>query len=124
MKKANFFWFFVSILVLVILFALAIVGYWVEYGKIGDKRNLKKKLVEAIDEDHPDIIPIESRKYKWALFLASFSISRNFHEIFTRNYRSIRDRRFDVFDGLRVHMISWIILGHTYVIGHEFSLTN
>jgi len=63
---------------------------------------------------------IEKRKKGWALFLYSFSLSRNFEEIFTRSYKTIKDRKFDVFDGLRVFMMSWIILGHIYSLGNEY----
>jgi hypothetical protein len=82
--------------------------------------NTKHSLVEAVDEDNPDQILIEKRKKAWALFLYSFSLSRNFEEIFTRSYKTIKDRKFDVFDGLRVFMMSWIILGHIYSLGNEY----
>ena len=98
---------------------ISIVGHFIENGKIGDKQNMST-LVEVVDEDDPDHVTIESRKEKWALFIYSFSISRNFQEIFTRSYKSIRDRKFDVFDGLRVQMMAWIVLGHCYLMGNIY----
>jgi hypothetical protein len=99
-------------------------GYIVETTSIGDKINSKSTLVEAIDEDNPDQVLIEKRKETWARVIYSFSIQRNFEEIFTRSYKSIKDRKFDIFDGLRVLMMSWIILGHCYMLGNEYGQTS
>jgi hypothetical protein len=103
---------------------LSVMGYAVEASTLGDKINTKNSLVEAVDEDNPEQIIIEKRKKRWALFIYSFSIQRNFEEIFSRSYKSIRDKKFDIFDGLRVFMMSWIILGHCYMLGNEYSQTS
>lgn len=103
---------------------LSVMGYAVEASTLGDKINTKNSLVEAVDEDNPEQIIIEKRKKRWALFIYSFSIQRNFEEIFSRSYKSIRDKKFDIFDGLRVFMMSWIILGHCYMLGNEYGQTS
>jgi hypothetical protein len=106
--------------VIIVLILLTVIGQIVENTSLGDKFNTKHSLVEAIDEDNPEQILIEKRKKGWALFFYSFSLSRNFEEIFTRSYKTIKDRKFDIFDGLRVFMMSWIILGHIYTLGIEY----
>jgi len=103
-----------------VLILLTVIGQIVENTSLGDKFNTKHSLVEAIDEDNPEQILIEKRKKGLALFFYSFSLSRNFEEIFTRSYKTIKDRKFDIFDGLRVFMMSWIILGHIYTLGNEY----
>ena len=77
-------------------------------------------MVEAVDEDNPHKVSTESKKKRWALFIYIFSNSRNFREIFSKPYKTIRDRKFEVFDGLRVQMIGWIILGHVYLLGRAY----
>jgi hypothetical protein len=77
-------------------------------------------MVERVEEDNNSKIIIESRKKKWALIFYSFSISRNFDEIFFKPYKSIKDKKFQVFDGLRVHMILWAMLGHLYLLGCQY----
>lgn len=105
--------------ILGIIILLSIFGYIIGHSKIGNKDHLSH-MVEAIDEDNPNKISIDQRKKKWALFFYSFSFSRNFREIFVRSYKTIRDRKFDVFDGLRVFMQSWIILGFCYLMGNVY----
>ena len=78
------------IVVFLIILVLTLFGYFVETGTIGDKRH-QSSMVEAVDEDNPERVSVESRKKKWALFILSFSITRNFHEIFTRQYKTVRD---------------------------------
>ena len=112
--------FIIGILVLIILVLLSICGLIVEKTSLGDKPASKKSLVEAVDEDNPDQVLIEKKKRSWALFLYSFSLSRNFDEIFIRPNKSIKDKKFEVFDGLRVVMMSWIVLGNTYYLGREY----
>lgn len=111
--------FYLTCLIFVGLIVVSLIGYGVGKSSIGDRERISN-LVEAIDEDNPSRVSTESRKKRWALFLYSFSVSRNFREIFTKPYKTIRDRKFDVFDGLRVQMISWIILGHVYLIAREY----
>jgi hypothetical protein len=55
------------------IFFLAILGYAVETTSFGDKINMKNSLVEAIDEDNPEQVLIETKKKTWALILYSFS---------------------------------------------------
>ena len=105
---------------MVFLILLTLIGQIVEQTSLGDKINTKHSLVEAVDEDNPEQPLIEKRKKAWALFFYSFSLTRNFEEIFTRSYKTIKDRRFDVFDGLRVFMMAWVILGHIYSLGNEY----
>lgn len=92
-------------------------GTVIEKTSIGDKLKAHSSMVETVEEDNLTQVIIESRKKKWALVIYSFSINRNFDEIFFKPYRSIRDRKFQVFDGLRVHMILWAMLGHLYLVG-------
>ena len=95
---------------------ISIIGYAVGKSSIGDKQRLSK-LVVTVDEDNPHKVSTESRKNRCALFFYSFSFSRNFQEIFTKAPKTIRDSKFEVFNGLRVHMLAWIVLGHTYLLG-------
>jgi hypothetical protein len=44
--------------------------------------------------------------------------------VFSRSYSTIKDKKFDIFDGLRVHMLAWIILGHCYVLGDVYGATS
>ena len=74
-------------------------------------------MVEAIEEDRPDKISIEAKKTKWALVVYSFSITRNFKELFMRPSKSIKDKKFEVFNGLKFLMAIWIMLGHCYLLG-------
>ena len=116
--------FYITVFVLLFIVFLSVMGYAVEMSTLGDKVNTKNSLVEAVDEDNPEQILIEKRKKRWALFIYSFSIQRNFEEIFSRSYKSIKDKKFDIFDGLRVIMMSWIILGHCYMLGNEYGQTS
>lgn len=63
---------------------------------------------------------IEAKKEKWALFFYSFSLSRNFEEILFRSPKAIKDKKFEVFNGLKVQMLGWIILGHCYFVLAEY----
>ena len=76
-------------------------------------------MVELVEEDNPEQVSVEAKKKGWALILYSFSITRNFDEIFFRPNRSIKDKKFDVFNGLRFTMLSWVILGHTYLLAMD-----
>ena len=105
------------------LFGLSIFGYIIERGNIGDLKR-SNPLVEAYDEDRPDKISIEAKKKKWALVVYSFSITRNFKEIFLRPSKSIKDKKFEVFNGLKLIMSVWIMLGHCYLIGSQYGNTN
>lgn len=109
----------VSSTILMLIVAISLIGYMVGKSPVGDKQRLSK-LVVAVDEDNPNRISVESRKNRCALFFYSFSFSRNFLEIFTKSPKTIRDSKFAVFDGLRVHMTGWIILGHCYLLGDYF----
>ena len=60
----------------------------------------------------------------WALVIYSFSITRNFQEIFFRPYKSIKDKKFEVFNGLRFLMMIWIMLGHCYLLGSVYGDTS
>lgn len=77
-------------------------------------------MVEAIEEEQPDLVSIEAKKKLWALVIYSFSGTRNFQEIFFRPYKSIKDKKFEVFNGLKFMMMVWIILGHTYLLAADF----
>ncbi len=81
-------------------------------------------MVECVEEEAPENISIENRKAKWALIVYSFAITRNFSEIFFKPYTSIRDKKFEVFNGIRLMMMLWIILGHCYVMGSIYGFTN
>lgn len=114
--------FYITCALFAALLVVSVIGYGIGKSSVGNKGRISN-LVEAIDEDNPHRVSTESRKKRWALFLYSFSISRNFREIFIKPYKSIRDRKFDVFDGLRVQMVSWIILGHVYLVAREYGQT-
>ena len=113
-----------TFIVMVILIALAviisIVGYFIETKPIGDKRKHRTSMVEIYDEDEPERISVLSKKKKWALVLYAFSLSKNFSEIFFVPYRSIRDKKFEVFNGLKFQMMIWIILGHCYLMSIKY----
>ena len=79
-------------------------------------------MVEAIDEENNNQVTIEYRKERWALFIYCFSIVRNFQEIFFRPHKSIKDKKFQVFNGIRVQMINWVILGHVYLTVSVFGI--
>lgn len=42
-------------------------------------------------------------------------MSRNFNEIFFKEYKNIKDKNLDVLNGLKVLAITWIIMGQTYI---------
>ena len=100
-------------------FGLSIFGYFIERGPIGDLKR-QSSLVEAIEEDRPDKISIEAKKKKWALVIYSFSITRNFKEIFLRPSKTIKDKKFEVFNGLKFVMTIWIMMGHCYLLGGQY----
>eukprot|EP00347_Sterkiella_histriomuscorum_P019610 403340973 len=105
------------------LICMSIFGAIVEKSSIGDKKGVHSSMVEAVEEDNPNQPTIEYRKERWALFFYSFSITRNFQEIFFRPSKAIKDKKFQVFNGIRVQMINWIILGHCYLIGSLFGIS-
>lgn len=74
-------------------------------------------MVEAYEVEQPNKVSLEAKKTQWALFIYSFSITKNFNEIFFKDYQTIKDRNFEVFNGLKVLMLMWIIFGHCYVVG-------
>jgi hypothetical protein len=104
------------------LIGISIFGYFIEKGKIGDIKD-KSSLVEAVEEGRPDKMSIEAKKTKWALVIYSFSITRNFNEIFMRPSKSIKDKKFEVFNGLKFGMSIWIMMGNVYLIGSQFGNT-
>lgn len=104
------------------LIGLSIFGYFIEKGTLGDVKN-KSKMVEAIEEDKPDKTSIEAKKTRWALAIYSFSFTRNFNEIFMRPSKSIKDKKFEVFNGLRFTMAIWLMMGNVYIIGSQYGNT-
>eukprot|EP00347_Sterkiella_histriomuscorum_P010014 403339018 len=111
-----------SIIFMIFIF-LSIFGYIIENYKIGDKKN-QSSMVEMFEEEtthhQRQSSTIETRKKKWALIIYSFSITRNFHEIFFRPYKSIKDKKFEVFNGIKFINMIWIMLGHCYLLACEF----
>jgi hypothetical protein len=57
------------------------VGYFVEYKSLGNKQN-NKAMVDTYEEEHPNKMSLESKKHTWALVIYSFSITKNFNDIF------------------------------------------
>ena len=104
------------------IIGLSIFGYFIEKGTIGDVKN-KSKMVEAIEEGRPDKTSIEAKKTQWALVIYSFSFIRNFNEIFIRPSKSIKDKKFEIFNGLKFGMSIWIMMGNVYIIGSSFGNT-
>ncbi len=82
-------------------------------------------MVEAIEEDanKKSKISIIAKKTKWALFIYSFSIVRNFQEIFIKPNKSIKDKKFEIFNGLKFLMAIWIMLGNVYLLGSQYGNT-
>ena len=72
MSDVGIDFYLMTIFLLGIIF-LSIMGYAVEKTTLGDKTNMKNSLVEAVDEDNPEQVLIETRKKTWALVLYSFS---------------------------------------------------
>ena len=72
MSDVGIDFYLITIFLLGIIF-LSIMGYAVEKTTLGDKTNMKNSLVEAVDEDNPEQVLIETRKKTWALVLYSFS---------------------------------------------------
>jgi hypothetical protein len=107
------------IVILVSFVGLSIWGYFIEKTPIGDIKH-QSSLVEAIEDGRPDKISIEAKKEKWALVFYSFSATRNFKEIFIRPSRSIKDKKFEVFNGLKFVMSIWVMLGHCYLLGSVY----
>lgn len=112
-----------TIVVFCIIVLLSILGFFVEYRSLGNKKN-SKTMVEAYEYEQPNKVSLEAKKQKWALFVYSFSITKNFNEIFFKDYQTIKDRNFEVFNGLKVLMLCWTILGHVYVIGYQYGNAN
>ena len=103
-------------IIFIALFGLSIFGYFIEKGTLGDIKH-KSSLVEAVEEGRPDKTSIEAKKTRWALVIYSFSLTRNFNEIFMRPSKSIKDKKFEVFNGLKFGMSIWIMMGNVYIIG-------
>jgi hypothetical protein len=95
---------------------LSIFGIFIERGKLGDKPS-QSSMVEAIEEGKPDKTSIEAKKTKWALIIYSFSLVRNFQEIFVKPNKTIKDKKFEIFNGLKFLMAIWIMLGNVYLLG-------
>lgn len=76
-------------------------------------------MVETYEEEHSKKSSLESKKHTWALIIYSFSFSYNFNAIFFKDYHSIKDRNFEVFNGLRVLMLMWIMVGNTYIVAFQ-----
>ena len=110
-------------LIFAIFVFLSVLGYVVEHHSLGDKK-LHTSMVEAVEEEHPEATAIETKKEKWALVVHSFSITRNFQEIFFRPYHSVKDKKFEIFNGLRFINMVWLMLGHCYLLASEFGNTN
>ena len=104
------------------LMGMSIFGIFIEKGKIGDKPK-QSSMVEAIEDGRPDKISIEAKKTKWALVIYSFSLVRNFNEIFVKPSKSIKDKKFEIFNGIKFLMAIWIMLGNVYLIGSEYGNT-
>ena len=111
------------IILLVGFIGLSIWGYFIEKTPIGDFKR-QSSLVEAIEDGRPDKISIEAKKKKWALVVYSFSATRNFKEIFLRPSKSIKDKKFEVFNGLKFIMSIWLMLGHCYLVGSQYGNTS
>ena len=109
--------FLVMIVLLLLFFVMSILGYFVEHKSFGN-RSHPKAMVEAYEEDVPDRLSIEAQKHRWALILYSFSITKNFNEIFFKGNKTIKDKNFEVLNGLKVVMLIWIMLGHCYLLGY------
>lgn len=102
---------------LCIILVLSILGYFVEYKSLGNKA-YPSQMVEAYEDDAPNKISVEYNKMKWALVIYSFSITKNFNEIFFKEHKAIKDKNFEVMNGLRVVMLVWIIMGNCYLVGY------
>lgn len=108
------------IIILMLFFFLSILGYAVEYYSLGNRKH-QSSMVEAVEEENAlQQTSIQSRKKMWALVIYSFSITRNFNEIFFKPYKSIKDKKFEVFNGLKFMNMTWVMLGHCYLIASEF----
>ncbi|CDW90007.1 UNKNOWN [Stylonychia lemnae] len=116
--------FIITVLLILLLIGLSIFGSFVERTQIGDKKQNQNSMVEAIESEDFNQVSLEYKKEKWAIFIYSFSVTRNFKEIFFRPSKSIKDKKFQVFNGIRVFMMTWIILGHCYFVGSVFGITN
>jgi hypothetical protein len=93
------------------------VGVLVEFKTLGDKVT-KKTMVDMYEEEQSTELSIESRKHMWALIIYSFSITKSYSEIFLKDNVTIKDKNFEIFNGLRVFMFVWILLGQTYLSGY------
>ena len=89
------------IVIFAIFIMLSLFGLFIEMKCLGDKKN-QSTMVEAVEADQPDQVMIEAKKERWALFFYSFSLSRNFEEILLRTPKAIKDKKFEVFNGLKV----------------------
>lgn len=70
-------WQMLAIAGVVLILGLSILGYIIGHGTCGDKRRLST-MVEAVDEDNPELVSVESRKKTWAQYIYCFSITKNF----------------------------------------------
>lgn len=77
-------------------------------------------MVDIVDEENYSKLSIHHRKKTWALWLYSFSISKNFDEIFFKPSKTIKDKKFEVFHGIKFLMMNWVILGNTYFLGNYY----
>ena len=111
------------IVVFIVFISLSIFGFFIEKGKLGDVQR-QSMLVEAVEEGAPDKLSIEAKKKRWALVIYSFSVTRNFKEIFVKPSRSIKDKKFEIFNGLKFFMSAWIMLGHCYILGSQYGNTS
>lgn len=102
---------------------LSVFGYFIERGPIGDKKKTST-LVEAFEDGQNGKKSIEANKKKWALVVYSFSVTRNFKDIFLRPSKSIKDKKFEVFNGLKFVFSIWIMMGHCYLLGSNYGNTS
>lgn len=114
------FWFLFILMIGFI--GLSIFGIFIQRGNIGNKPT-QSSMVEAIEEGKPDKTSIEAKKTKWALIIYSFSLVRNFQEIFVKPNKTIKDKKFEIFNGLKFLMAIWIMLGNVYLLGSQYGNT-
>ena len=81
-------------------------------------------MVDTYEEEVPSRASLEGRKKKWALLIYSFSITKNFNELFFKGNKTIKDKNFEILNGLKVLMLIWIMLGCSYLMGYEYGNSN
>ena len=81
-------------------------------------------MVDTYEEDAPTRVSMEQKKKPWALFVYTFSISKNFNEIFFKGNKTIKDKNFEVLNGLKVILLIWVMLGFCYVLGYQYGNSN